>query len=456
LSEFRIYAVSRQPSLFDRRAVPGHHCSAMLRRRYIVAAAVFTLLLLICVLLLWRISGPRGTAADGRKVTLAKVTYGTEHSFEQGKLWVRVLKPIMGARWAAQRGCNGVEFTNATPALMIWTDWDGIYRTNWLATEATIVDEAGTESELVLSRWNAQVPWKQPTDPEANQAYVAWMFKNFPRRSGTLRLRIYDRDKRFAPTQAVEIAFSNPVRERFPAWRGEQLPLRKLIGAHDFILKDLRSISNALWQVDFEVRTNGQADHSWRIGNLTASDSSGNMLNTRSNPASTPQTNLSFALKGALWPEEPAWKLAVEFCRVVDLQPQELWFVRNIPVPARSLPFQLKTNLASFGTRPIEIHLETTPPQMPYTPRGISRNAHLNFRAPSADGATRLFLLKVEDDQRREAQIEPGYVSPDGLHTFGLRIPTNSQTLDLTFAIRTSTVVEFIVDSKRVVNARKP
>jgi hypothetical protein len=75
----------------------------MSRRKRILAAVFVALVVALVVFFKSRV--PAGaTAADGRRCTLEKITHGTEHSFTTGKLWVRVLKPVLGTRWAAQRG----------------------------------------------------------------------------------------------------------------------------------------------------------------------------------------------------------------------------------------------------------------------------------------------------------------------------------------------------------------
>jgi hypothetical protein len=416
-----------------------------MRRRIYIAIAFALLVVLVLVFLSQ--SYRSATATDGREVTIAKVTYGTEHSFDPGKPWMRVLRLIMGPQWAARRGSYTMRFTNDVPALMVWTQWEQTYRTNSLPVEATVLDEHGTESELTLSRWNVVPMWRNPADVEPKQAYAAWMFKNFPRRAGTLRLRIYDRDPQNAPAQTVEIAFGNPAPRKFPQWRGEQLPIHQTVDRFEFLLTKLLPISNALWQASFEVRTHGNTDYSWQIGKVEATDATANFLSARSNIFPVPTTNLHFVLKGALWPEEPAWKLAVEFCRVLHFEPQELWVLR-VPAPTRAQPFQIKTNLPAPGSNIFEMTMEATYEHLPLTRGGIRRNGHLLYQLRPAQTGPRLFLLKIEDEQRRQMRIEPGYVSPDGLHTFGLQIPRDAQTLDLTFGIRKSTIVEFVVNSK--------
>lgn len=403
--------------------------------------------LFLGVLVLLHRPTPTATLADGRKVTIERVTYGADHRFTVGKWWVRMLKPILGNKWAARRDCYELRFTNAFPTLMVWTSWKQPSYTNSLPLEAMIDAEQGVESrsELVVSRWNDGSPWMPLPESHEPNARVAWLFPNFPRRSETLRLRLYDRDERNVLTQAVEIAFSNPTPQRFPKWTGTPLPVTKENAGVEFVLTNVRPVSNALWRLEFLVRTNGQPDFSWRVGEVTASSASGNLLSTISNLASLPATNLVFNLRGALWPEEPVWRFAAEFCRATDFQPDELWIASDIAVPSRGAPFQITTNVGSHRARVIVFKLESVPQTVPYHPGGLRRNANIHLRFKS--GQERLFLVKVTDDQGRAVKTELGFVTSDGLHDFGLLIPRDAKSLNFTFAIRKSRMVEFNVST---------
>jgi len=413
------------------------------RRLLFIAALIVVLCVVLFVVL--QEGPPVAVTADGRRIAIEKVTYGTHHSFAQGKWWVRVLKPIRGKSWAARRGGYEMRITNDVPALVVWTRWEGISKSNAVGLEATFLDDRGNESDLILYYWHASsVP--HPADPRPYGANVAWLASNYPRRSKALRLRIYDRDSRHALTQAVEIAFSNPTRRRFQNWNGSELPLViTTTNNTQFALDSVEKTSNALWRLSFNVRTNGVIDPSWVVGGVTVASASGNILGTRSNVSLSAATNLSFELRGELWPEEPVWRFDTEFLRTADFQSRELWTLTNIAIPTRAQPFQLTTNLISHGNRPAELKLESIPlgPPSPYRPRGIWRNANLYVRLETPD--QHLFLVDATDDQGRKikSEVDPG--APRTVYLFGLAIPTGAQSINLTLAIRKPTVVTFLV-----------
>jgi len=380
------------------------------------------------------------TAADGRKITVERVTLGTHHHFTVGKWWARLLKPIRGKSWAAQRGCYEVRFTNDTPALMVWTRWEPVNRSNTVAVQAAIVDEHGTESELGLNHWNA-VPGSFGGSSEP--AYVAWLFHNFPRRSEPLRLRIYERDKRSLLTQVVELTFSNPVLDRFTEWLGSELPVKVTTNDRGFVLNSAQQTSNALWRLSFSVRTNGAVDPSWLVGGVTASSASGNIFSTRSNLASAALANISFNLRGALWPEEPVWRFAAEFVHTADFQSGELWALTNVTIPIRGMPVQFATNIAADVRQPVEFKIESIPRRPPDRRGGMRRNANIDVRFEAPD--RHVLLVEAKDDQGRqiESEVDPG--APRTVYAFGLAIPEDARAVDLTFAVRRFVTVDFYV-----------
>lgn len=418
----------------------------MRQRVWLFIGLLIALALAVAVLLALRGASPTATAPDGRKVTIEKVTFGTHHRFVSGKWWVRVLKPIRGKRWAAQRGSYETRFTNDTPGLMVWTRWEGLTRSNGLAVEVTMLDQRGTESELIVYRW-----YDGP-DAETGAYRMAWVFNNYPRRSDPLRVRFYDRDTRYALTQAVELTFSNPTRQTSKEWSGGSLPLVVAANRTQFALNRVEQTSNALWRLHFDVRTNGIIDPAWLVAGVTASSALGNVFGQSSNLAVATVTNPAFQLRGALWPEESAWRFAADFVRAGDFQPAELWTLTNISIPARNLPFQMTTNLPAHSRHPIELKLESIPPTVPYLRGAGPRNAALfvSFKAPDRH----LFLFAASDELGSEIPVEVDPGAPRLIYAFGLRVPKTARSINLTFAIRKTTPVTFSASSQSLI--RKP
>ncbi len=413
------------------------------RQKKILFIAALVVVVGVVLVVALRQERPVAVTSDGRRIAIEKVTFGTHHSLTLGKWWVRLLKPIRGSNWAAQRGSYEMRITNDAPALVVWTRWQGLHRFNArVAVEATLVDENNNESELVLNRWNA-LPAALSGGPGLQDGYIAWLFPNFPRQAKKIYLRIYDRDSRHVSTRAAEVAFSNPVRTRTPERQGSAVPAVVMTNGAQFALTSVQRSSNALWRLNFVVRTNGQPDYSWRVGGITASTASGNTLSGRSNLDTTVTTNLSFQLRGALWPEEPVWRFAAAFVRAVGFQPSELWTLTNIAIPTRALPVHFTTNFISHGNRPAEFKLESVPPGMPSRPRGIRRNANVYVRFEAQD--LHFFLVEAIDDQGRQIPREVDRGAPGMVYSVGLAIPAGAQAVNLTFAMRKPLTVMFEV-----------
>ena len=421
-------------------------------RRRILLFSALAVALVIAVVIILATSGesPSVTTADGRRVKIEKVTFGTHHRFIQGKLWVRLLRPIRGKRWAAQHGCYETRFTNDRPALVVWARWEGISALNPAAVEATILDERGTESELVAYRSYS------PNNNRGSPAYVAWSISNFPRRSARTRVRFYDRDKRYVPKRAAELAFSNPTRKRVDDWNGSKLPLGITTNHREFALTSIQQTSNALWRLNFVVRTNGVIDPSWLVGGVTASSASGNLVVIRSNLPTASTTNLAFQLRGALWPEEPMWRFGVEFVQAANFRPAELWTLTNLAIPPRNMPFQLTTNLLGPAGPPLQFRMESIPRMPPplYGSRRFRRNANILVHFEARD--RHLLLVEATDDRGRPIESEVDFGAPRTIYAFGLAIPDSARSVDLRFAVRRFVRVDFDVLSTSFSRANVP
>jgi hypothetical protein len=419
------------------------------RRRFFAVGAVFMLIAGAMVVLLATRRFESATAADGRRIRVEKTSYGIEHRFTIGKWWVRALKPLLGKRWAARRRSIEMRFTNENPALMVWTGWSGVSKTNPLSVEATIVDEHGTESEMVLSRWNETDYWAH-TNRFESASYVGWILRNYPRRSHSLRLRIYDRDRQYRASQAVEIAFANRAPKRYPQWRGERLPILRTNTGFVFALTEIKAQTSAVWQVHFRVTTNGSPDASWQIGSVRACDATGNFITARSNVFAGVRIDPVFRLPGALWPGERAWKFSVEFCRLFDFQPHELWTTPPIPV--------FPTTASSITNSDVNGHSLVVAGifEIPQTQFGhtLDRpNGTLKARLANATATTRLMLLDAEDDLGRNVKRELGAVwGPfSEQYDYNLVVLPGAKSVRFTFAVRRSTVVDFDVAAESVV-----
>jgi len=387
---------------------------------------------------------PTATAADGREVTIERVTYGTDHRFVQGKLWVRLLKPFLGTPWAAQRGCLETRFDSTNPVMMVWTRWTGISGTNPVPLEVSVIDENGTESELVNARWN-QSDWSADTNRSGSTYHVAWMLRNYPRRDGRLRMRAYGRDRRYARVSIVEIAIPNSGPTRHRQWSGHQPPVSVTNNSVEFTLKEFSNIGSNNWNARFEVRTNGQPDSSWQIAGIHATDATGNLVSTRGQVMAATRKEPLIILNGALWRSERAWRISADFCRAFDFRTNEIWTTPQIALPfiRTSGTTNLSLTNVVLGCTLVlgELHASFNPIDPGRAGSRLTLTAWLrDMPAPS-----RLFLVEAVDDLRQEIMMRQVDSYPVGWHTFSLLAPSHSKTAQFTFAVRRTTPIAFDV-----------
>jgi hypothetical protein len=415
----------------------------MFRRRPVLWMIVlFAVLLALLAALLLSVHAPTATAGDGREVTIEKVTYGTDHRFTQGKLWVRLLKPFLGTPWATRRGCFETRLDSTNPVMMVWTRWTGISRTNPLPLEVSIIDENGAESELVSARWN-QSDWWARTNRFESTSRVAWMLQNYPRRDDPLRMRVYERDTKYNPRLVVEIALPNFGPTRHRQWSGRKTPISVTNSGVEFTLKEFRNLATNIWNAQFEVRTNGQPDSSWQIAGLYATDATGNLLSARAEVIAATLHVPVITLNGALWRGERAWKISAEFCRAFDFQPHELWTSPDLASPFTSIPGATNLSLTNVvgGCTLVLSGVYS---------RHYGDRATLTAWFGNMPAASRLFLVDAVNDLRRQIVVQQIASNPVGWHTFSLVVPPDSKTARFTFAVRRTTSVAFDVANPAV------
>ena len=399
----------------------------------------------------WALRTPPGrrlTLADGRVVTLAGVTYGTEHRFVQGPPFARVLAPILPPAWQRKLGLNAAFHKSDRPTLMVWVMWRGGNANPRELTDASVFDDHGVECEPVRSQATLYLH-----DPPRG-AIRGWEFKHFPRRAGTIGLRLYARGAVYKPDRLAEFQFPNPAPRTYPAWTASPLPITVRAGEWEFSLvkfttgepipdrdKPSRGWVAPWTSTAFHVGSNGQPSRAWTVPSLELTDATGNTANSYRSAASRIEGQPIFGLSAALWPDEPAWRLNVEFSRIVDFAPDELVSLPGLPVPERGTHSLIHTQAAvqgaTFSGR-LLAHLET-----PVSIAHLRAGAELVVSLVPVEGL-RLRLVHAADDRGRELRHVPGYAEASGPHNFWLEMPPDARALDLTFAVTRSRFVEFV------------
>jgi len=200
----------------------------------------------------------------------------------------------------------------------------------------------------------------------------------------------------------------------------------------------------------FQIQQNGKTAANWHPVQMEISDATGNHITGPCNSHRERDEEVTF-YQWSLWPDEPAWKLRVEFSRTSGFNGDELWTVQDVPLQPGTMQ-----NFWSYGRNAknaacAETTLNGVPlkvfPAEKFTDQQNMRGAiegGLGIQAGSPLVGMRLTLVKVTDDQGRELQPMQMMVGGSDFR-FGLRELGACKSLNLTLALHRSRFVEFMV-----------
>jgi len=417
----------------------------------------------LAVTVWWALRTPPGrrlTLADGRVLTLAGVSYGTEHRFVHGSPFARTLAPILPPAWRTKLGLKTAFLKRDRPTLMVWVMWRGGDASPRELTDASVLDDRGIECEPIRSQATLYL-YDQPQG-----AIRGWEFAHFPRRAERIALRLYTRGAAYNPDRLAEFQVPNPAPRRYAEWKASPLPITARSGAWAFALaqfttgepipdrdKPARGWIAPWTSATFQVASNGQPSRAWTVAGVELTDATGNTAHAYRSAASSLEGQPVFGLSAALWPDEPAWKLRVEFSRIADFAPDERVSLPPIPVPEPDTHSLIHTQMtvqgATFSGK-LLAHLA-----VPASIGNIRARAELVVSLVPVEGL-RLRLVRAADDRGRELRHLPGYAETSGAHNFWLELPADARTLDLTFAVTRSRFLEFVARPEFVRTNRVP
>jgi len=210
-------------------------------------------------------------------------------------------------------------------------------------------------------------------------AIVGFELNHFPRREPVIRLRL----KEILPTNVMarlaDFELKNDWMAREESWKAESLPQTRRDGDFEFTLMALNTgltatgtvrqmNMNEIWsEAVFRFGTNEPAvgtnvtmSGPWRIGPLTFRDATGNEVFIREPQGRIARQDGKLVwwryddgvanINEVLWPEE-TWKLHAEFTPTVwaELPPEQLWTLKELPLPAKGQTITFNTNAQLFG-----------------------------------------------------------------------------------------------------------
>ena len=388
---------------------------------------------------------------DGREFTLQAVTLGREHRFLYGKPWVKPLGRWVPKRWFPRLGLVDLRYTTEGPSVMFWGVWRTPASVSPFALsvdDASVSDLGGAESEPIRFQRSALA--------ERGRWVMGWNFASFPRRVNQLGLRLYFRDQTQTPNFAGECRVPNPAFREYPVWNGSTTPVACTNEEGEFILSRLttpqakpegsKPVLGYIGPFSTGaclVARGGQVWDGWEIAAVGLLDATGNAFRKTYLPAAASQSAPGFGFNSVFWPSEQGWKLEVEFARTRDFRPEELWAVPQIAIPdsdhLTSHPAQRRFEGMTLAG--LELSLYETAAQS--SPTALRHGAIKLTLTPPLPGV-RVRLVEIRDDQGRTIRFEPAYVNPSGIYGFNLLLPPGSHSLDCTFAVQKTRLVQFL------------
>jgi hypothetical protein len=353
----------------------------------------------------WELRKQIITFDDGSELTLLGVDYGKEHKSPEVKVKGGVVRT------------HSFNTTNNT--LVVWV-WEKFPDRSYRNFQYYVYDDAGTAC--------AGGTGGGGYSRTANQV-VGIQFTAFPRRHGRFYVRVQENSNNGQEMADEKFIISNPMGGPFVAFTGDPLPDTEEDGDFSVTLKKLMARAKMPYmrnndaddtdpinqgaQATFHIQINGTNASNWQPVAIDTSDGTGNTVTGFLNTQAQGDDWMASYQYG-LWPDEPAWKLRVEFSKQSGFNEDESWTVPNIPVQnARQRDFfayggrrQSQPPAAFAQTDLGEYHLSVFPVKQ-FTDMGPNSQPQGGLTVevdPAPPAGMRLTIVKFTDDQGDDIQ----------------------------------------------------
>ena len=382
---------------------------------------------------------------DGSALSLVKVTTGPVHVLPYGKSWLNPLYPIIPAALRNKLHFKMASFTSgSTNDLVIWFQRTiPRQQATGLPVRLAMFDPDG--SEISLPEMSQTISIKA-----VDREITGWTVHSFPHRSAIIGVRLY------SPDGLLLGQFTVPNRNaiRYPEWKPESLPASRssdplevtLLGFETGVAMPglvVTGSGRTGARATFALKTMGVVSHDWCVTHLIATSATGERH--ISNPGYWLGDVQVVDFDVPLWVQEPAWKLRAEVARAANYPERELWTWTGMVVPG---PKQFAQSGAITNLYMSELEfLGISSPGAVLPTRCVAVtgwwNAHLRTPYPLNDW--KVSLVEVRDQVGGTALLQGqcsatsdggrGITPREMIYGFGFDLPSNAQTLDLTFAI---------------------
>lgn len=395
---------------------------------------------------------------DGSTLVLARVTYGQRHVERVGRHLRDFLVPFVPENIARKLNCNYLALGD-TNSLVVWLECDGITTGQALRLRLTTFDEHGCEFRIT-----------EPCDARfrtPGYALLAAEFGTFPRRAATIGLRVSESRATGGYALLGEFTFPNPSPRTFPTWRAEPLPVTKLVETVPITLAELkggiygRSSPPQLplpgedcgFLLKFRFGEPGKPGPAWSFEGVRGlSDAAGQTVaqgGYAGNRVSDHEYHVVVA--GGLCLNEPV-RVRAEFARERDFPSEEVWTVKNIPVPDESSASHIDATNTLRGVRLNVLGIIGAKCPGPDPRRSLASMPVLLVTASPLPADTAFKLIQVVDD-RGSALTSGAQSSLSGTYVFGLPLRRETRSIDATLVVTRRLATEFIAQPTRMTAA---
>lgn len=391
------------------------------------------------------------TFDDGNKLTLLTVEYGKKH-----------------AAPTPQKH----SFSTPTNTLVLWVrqQHDPNQYGNF---QYYLYDKAGTA--CVMGNYGYYGNGRRNSGNDV----VGVQFPAFPHRAGSFYVRVEEYGNGGQELSDQKFVIHNPAHESLASWTAAPLPdteqdgdmtvsLKKLVAGAKMPYnrgdgEDDDAINKGV-SATFNVQIDGTNANMWAPVSFETTDATGNHVNAMVYPQQTQQiqvqsNDVTATFQYGLWPDEPAWKMRVEFSKQSGFDNSELWTVPAIPLdPGRQNDFwnyNRKGNNATnvfaetdLGGLHLKIYRAKYFSDMP--PNSNPQGGLSVEVDPALPDGTRMTIVSLTDDQTNDiSHWDSGYNgggrrgSSGTMYHYSLQNVDGATNLNLTLAVHKSHYLEF-------------
>jgi len=393
--------------------------------------------------------------SDGSVLHLKRASYQKPYRIRTGTRWQDYLGVALSDSLAKKLDARFVTAGGRTNALDFWLEWSG-FPASRPALRAATFDEHGCEFGLTSPDHSLSV---------GRAEALVFQFTEFPRRSKDVGFRLYQRETNYTWSKIAEFHVTNPNPRAYPVWQGEPLPITRSISNADITLVELKTGILARTSpaqpaipgehpgaaATFRLSQNGRPTSAWELADFKGiTDACGQTVARGGYAAGmTSSGNYRVIVDGGLCVEEAAWKVEAEFARAADFPNEELWTIRAIAVPKKNSATSMDATTNLYGSYLEFRGVSSVGHPAPLLRRSLANEPVAHVVCTNLASNLQLKFVRAVDDRGRNVSNR-GRASDPPNHVFGLALPADARTIDLTFAVTRRVPVQYLVKPSQI------